>query len=143
MIFIVLNPNARNKDKQHIATDITRLLNLFREIISTRASGPMANRRYPMRLTETHGIYVAAVPPQQAAWYIANRPFGSVAGKIQYKHASLAMFEGYAGASRSGFRSETKASANSASSMISSPTMRTLVTALAGRLAGGASVRRV
>jgi len=27
------------------------------------------------------------------AWYIANRPFGVVAGKIQYKHASVAMFE--------------------------------------------------
>jgi hypothetical protein len=40
------------------------------------------------------------------AWYIANRPFGTVAGKIQYKHASIAMFEGYAGASASGFRRE-------------------------------------
>jgi integrase len=40
------------------------------------------------------------------AWYIANRPFGTVAGKIQYKHASIAMFEGYAGQSTSGFRRE-------------------------------------
>jgi len=40
------------------------------------------------------------------AWYIANRPFGTVAGKIQYKHASIAMFEGYAGGSLSGFRRE-------------------------------------
>jgi hypothetical protein len=40
------------------------------------------------------------------AWYIANRPFGTVAGKIQYKHASIAMFEGYAGSSASGFRRE-------------------------------------
>lgn len=40
------------------------------------------------------------------AWHIANRPFGTVAGKIQYKHASLAAFEGYAGTSASGFRSE-------------------------------------
>jgi integrase len=40
------------------------------------------------------------------AWYIANRPFGTVAGKIQYKHASIAMFEGYSGSSPSGFRRE-------------------------------------
>lgn len=40
------------------------------------------------------------------AWYIANRPFGVIAGKIQYKHASVAMFDGYAGASASGFRQE-------------------------------------
>jgi len=42
------------------------------------------------------------------AWYIANRPFGTVAGKIQYKHASIAMFEGYGGASASGFRREVE-----------------------------------
>lgn len=42
------------------------------------------------------------------AWYIANRPFGVVAGKIQYKHASVAMFDGYAGSSTSGFRQEVK-----------------------------------
>lgn len=43
-----------------------------------------------------------------AAWYIANRPFGVVAGKIQYKHASVAMFDGYAGSSVSGFRQEVE-----------------------------------
>lgn len=42
------------------------------------------------------------------AWYIANRPFGVVAGKIQYKHASVAMFDGYAGSSTSGFRQEVE-----------------------------------
>lgn len=42
------------------------------------------------------------------AWYIANRPFGAVAGKIQYKHASIAMFEGYAGSIPSGFRCEVE-----------------------------------
>ncbi|ODU35466.1 MULTISPECIES: hypothetical protein [Sphingomonadaceae] len=42
------------------------------------------------------------------AWYIANRPFGVVAGKIQYKHASVAMFDGYAGVSASGFRQEVE-----------------------------------
>jgi hypothetical protein len=42
------------------------------------------------------------------AWYIANRPFGVIAGKIQYKHASVAMFDGYAGTSASGFRQEVE-----------------------------------
>ena len=42
------------------------------------------------------------------AWHIANRPFGTVAGKIQYKHASVATFEGYAGSSLSGFRIEVE-----------------------------------
>ncbi len=42
------------------------------------------------------------------AWYIANRPFGTVAGKIQYKHTSIAMFEGYAGSIPSGFRQEVE-----------------------------------
>lgn len=42
------------------------------------------------------------------AWHIANRPFGTVAGKIQYKHASIAMFEGYSGSSASGFRQEVE-----------------------------------
>src|SRR5271169_1846851 len=42
------------------------------------------------------------------AWHIANRPFGTIAGMIQYKHASVAAFEGYAGSSRSGFRSEVE-----------------------------------
>jgi hypothetical protein len=37
------------------------------------------------------------------AWHIANRPFGTIAGMIQYKHASVAAFEGYAGSSPSGF----------------------------------------
>jgi hypothetical protein len=32
---------------------------------------------------------------------IANRPFGTIAGMIQYKHASVAAFEGYAGTSAS------------------------------------------
>lgn len=43
------------------------------------------------------------------AWHIANQPFGVVAGKIQYQHVSVATFEGYAGQSESGFRSEIEA----------------------------------
>ena len=43
------------------------------------------------------------------AWFIANRPFGVVAGMIQYGHMSSQMFEGYAGTSESGFRQEVEA----------------------------------
>jgi hypothetical protein len=45
------------------------------------------------------------------AWHIANRPFGTIAGMIQYKHASVAAFEGYAGSSRSGFRGRDRSAA--------------------------------
>ncbi|MGO4656585.1 hypothetical protein AB4Z34_17670 [Ensifer sp. 2YAB10] len=37
---------------------------------------------------------------------IASRPFGTIAGMLQYKHASVASFEGYAGASA--FRAEVE-----------------------------------
>ncbi len=40
------------------------------------------------------------------AWHIAHQPFGVVAGAKQYKHAAVAMFEGYAGTSASGFAAE-------------------------------------
>lgn len=42
------------------------------------------------------------------ASYIARQPFGVVAGMIQYKHLSVAIFEGYAGTSESGFRGEVE-----------------------------------
>ncbi|MPR13072.1 hypothetical protein [Microvirga tunisiensis] len=40
------------------------------------------------------------------AWFIANQPFGVIAGMLQYGQASELMFEGYAGTSASGFRDE-------------------------------------
>jgi hypothetical protein len=43
------------------------------------------------------------------AWHIANQPFGVVAGKIQYQNVSVTTFEGYAGQSASGFKSEVEA----------------------------------
>ncbi|MFF4174210.1 hypothetical protein [Streptomyces sp. NPDC001744] len=43
------------------------------------------------------------------AWHIATQPFGMVAGTRQYKHASFAIFEGYAGTSASGFADEVEA----------------------------------
>ena len=43
------------------------------------------------------------------AWHIAHQPFGVVAGARQYKHAGVAVFEGYAGNSASGFAAEVEA----------------------------------
>ncbi|MFE2050971.1 hypothetical protein ACFXAS_21000 [Streptomyces sp. NPDC059459] len=43
------------------------------------------------------------------AWHIAHQPFGVVAGARQYQHAELALFEGYAGTSASGFAAEVAA----------------------------------
>jgi hypothetical protein len=46
--------------------------------------------------------------PAHAGWHIARQPFGLVAGKIQYQQTSVAVFEGYAGTSESGFRAEVE-----------------------------------
>ena len=43
------------------------------------------------------------------AWHIANQPFGTVAGMLQYQHMSVVTFEGYVGTRRSGFRREVEA----------------------------------
>ena len=43
------------------------------------------------------------------AWHIAHQPFGVVAGARQYQHAQIAVFEGYAGTSTSGFAAEVEA----------------------------------
>lgn len=48
------------------------------------------------------------------AWHIAHQPFGVVAGARQYKHAQVAVFEGYAGTSASGFAAEVEAEQASA-----------------------------
>ena len=49
------------------------------------------------------------------AWHIAHQPFGIVAGARQYKHAQVAIFEGYAGTSASGFAAEVEAEQATAS----------------------------
>jgi hypothetical protein len=43
------------------------------------------------------------------AWHIAHQPFGIIAGARQYQHAQVAVFEGYAGTSASGFADEVAA----------------------------------
>lgn len=42
------------------------------------------------------------------AWFLARRPYGVIAGMRQYQHASVQMFEGYAGQTASGFADEVE-----------------------------------
>ncbi len=84
----------------HLGMGATTTLNLFRDGLDARSEGEPAIPRIgdePWRFT-TRQLR------RTVAWYIANRPFGTIAGKIQYKHASVAMFEGYAGSSQADFR---------------------------------------
>jgi integrase len=85
-------------------THILHLLNAFRDHVDElfgspdTPSIPRADGQ-PWRFTTRQFR-------RTVAWYIANRPFGTVAGKIQYQHASIAMFEGYAGSAPSGLQRE-------------------------------------
>ncbi|MGA0608323.1 integrase [Phenylobacterium sp. VNQ135] len=94
--------------KTHVSAEIVRQLNAFRDHLNGLfgAAGepviPPAADGSPWRFTTRQFR-------RTIAWHIANRPFGTVAGMIQYKHASVAAFEGYAGSSRSGFRAEVEA----------------------------------
>jgi hypothetical protein len=94
--------------KDHLSAEIVRQLNAYRDHLNALfgiddkpviALGPTG---VPWRITTRQFR-------RTIAWYIANRPFGTIAGMIQYKHASVAAFEGYAGTSRSGFRAEVEA----------------------------------
>lgn len=99
----VLHPNACSKT--HISAEIVRTLNQFRDHLNAQFGSPGAPivppgpDGRPWRITNRQFR-------RTIAWHIANRPFGAVAGMIQYKHASVAAFEGYAGSSPSGFRAE-------------------------------------
>ena len=98
----------RVNTKTHISAEIVRQLNRFRDHLNDRFGTaqapiiPAGPNGAPWRLTTRQFR-------RTIAWHIANRPFGTIAGMIQYKHASVAAFEGYAGSSRSGFRGEIEA----------------------------------
>jgi hypothetical protein len=89
-------------DRAELRGGVIRLVNALRDHLDARSpEGPA--------IPHADGRPWWFTPRQfrrTLAWYIANRPFGTVAGKIQYKHASIAMFEGYSGSSPSGFRRE-------------------------------------
>jgi len=94
--------------KDHISAEIVRQLNLYRDHLNMLFGNlgepvvPCGPTGAPWRLTTRQFR-------RTIAWHIANRPFGTIAGMIQYKHAWVAAFEGYAGTSRSGFRAEVEA----------------------------------
>ena len=98
---------AGTSSKEHISAEIVPLLNTFRDHLNAQFGTPDASviphgaDGKPWRITTRQFR-------RTVAWHIANRPFGTVAGMIQYKHASVAAYEGYAGSSRSGFRTEVE-----------------------------------
>lgn len=93
--------------KQALATDVVTRLNQFRDYLNDRFGTeaepiiPPGPDGRPWQLTTRQFR-------RTIAWHIANRPFGTVAGMVQYKHVSVATFEGYAGSSRSGFLTEVE-----------------------------------
>lgn len=101
----VLNEGKATKD--HISAEIVRQLNFFRDHLNAQFGTlkepiiPPGPDGKPWRITTRQFR-------RTVAWHIANRPFGTVAGMIQYKHASVSAYEGYAGTSRSGFRTEVE-----------------------------------
>jgi hypothetical protein len=91
--------------KAHISAEVVRQLNAFRDHLNAQ----FATREAPIVPPGPDGRPWRITTRQfrrTVAWHIANRPFGTVAGMIQYKHAGIAAYEGYAGSSRSGFRNE-------------------------------------
>jgi integrase len=95
-------------NKVHVSAEIVRQLNVYRDHLNAlfgsedKPAVPPGPDGKPWRITTRQFR-------RTIAWYIANRPFGTIAGMIQYKHASVAAFEGYAGSSASGFRAEVDA----------------------------------
>lgn len=98
---------AKSVCKDHLSAEIVRQLNRYRdhlnELFGTVDDTVIPNdpEGKPWRITTRQFR-------RTIAWHIASRPFGTIAGMIQYKHASVAAFEGYAGSSKSGFRAEVE-----------------------------------
>ena len=90
--------------KTHLSSEIVRALNAFRDHVNAE----LAHKDLTNAIPTTHEGEPFKITTRQfrrtLAWHIANRPFGTIAGMIQYKHASVAVFEGYAGSSHSGFQ---------------------------------------
>jgi hypothetical protein len=93
--------------KDHISAEIVRQLNAFRDYLNAQF-GPPETPVIPVGPDSKPWRITTRQFRRTVAWHIANRPFGTVAGMIQHKHASIAAYEGYAGSSRSGFRTEVE-----------------------------------
>ena len=97
-LWVVLKGGTATKD--HLSSEIVRTLNQFRDHLD-RTYGAPGTPAIPRGADDRPWHFSTRQFRRTVAWHIANRPFGTVAGKIQYKHASIATFEGYAG--QSGF----------------------------------------
>ena len=84
----------------HLASQAAPIINMFRDGLNARVTTSPAIPNVDGRPWQ----FSTRQFRRTIAWYIANRPFGVIAGKIQYKHATVAMFEGYAGAPHGDFR---------------------------------------
>jgi hypothetical protein len=102
-LWVVLKSGAATKD--HLSSEIVRTLNQFRDHLD-RKYGVPDTPAIPRGADARPWHFSTRQFRRTVAWHIANRPFGTVAGKIQYKHASIATFEGYGGQSNSGFPGE-------------------------------------
>ena len=102
-LWVVLKGGAATKD--HLSSEIVRTLNQFRDHLDQTRGAPKMPA-VPRGFDNRPWHFSTRQFRRTVAWHIANRPFGTVAGKIQYKHASIATFEGYGGESASGFRAE-------------------------------------
>jgi hypothetical protein len=94
--------------KDHVSAEIVRQLNAYRDHLNA-LFGTEPAPIIPPGLGGASWRITTRQFRRTIAWHIANRPFGTIAGMIQYKHASVAAFEGYAGSSKSGFRAEVEA----------------------------------
>ena len=84
----------------YLAAQASPIIKMFRDGLDAKVANPPAIPQVDGRPWH----FSTRQFRRTIAWYIANRPFGVIAGKIQYKHASVAMFEGYAGAPHGDFR---------------------------------------
>ena len=98
---------AKSVSKDHLSAEIVPQLNHYRDHLNDLFGTP----DQPVIPNDAEGKPWRITTRQfrrTIAWHIANRPFGTIAGMIQYKHASVAVFEGYAGSSRSDFKAEVE-----------------------------------
>lgn len=98
-------PEERPTLKRRINLDIASLVRHVNEVLEPWHGSP-ALPRIPI---ESFQPIATRMFRRTIAWFIAHRPFGTVAGAIQFGHLSTHIFEGYAGTSASGFRQEVEA----------------------------------
>jgi integrase len=107
--FLFTNPWAKSSRGQRVTfcQGINHLMNVIRDHANVLASGSADLPTIPDHDGQPWR-FSARQLRRTVAWHIANRPFGVIAGMHQYKHASVAMFEGYAGLSSCGFKLEVE-----------------------------------